>query len=252
MSYTFTLSGNQSVLTTNFYPPINLKENEEYALALVNLETYNSPPNVNASNNKLRYKTKDGYRVIEIPEGSYEVASIAAYIKKAINDPIVTNRIPKNGPNDDDAIDPDSFITIKTNNNTLKCEVSSSFMIDFTAKDSIGPLLGFKPRKLQPKEVHFSDHILDINKVNMIGVECNIASGSYRENKSVHIIHEFFPNVPPGFKIIENPTNPIYLPINTKQIDELTVKIVDQIGNLLNLRGERVTVRLHLKKVVSN
>lgn len=257
MSYTFTLSGSQSVLRTNFYPPINLGENDEYVLALVNFETYNSMPNVNSSNNKFYYKKVNDIlnQTIEIPEGAYEVESINEYIKKAVGDPTVDSKIIKLTQKvklkNSKLKLPETFVTIKSNNNTLKCEILSSLEIDFTPKDSIGPLLGFKHKKLEPNKLHISDYIVDVNKINMIGVECNIAAGSYRNNKSVHIIHEFFPNVPPGFKIVENPANVIYLPINTKQIGELTVEIVDQNGNLINLRKETVTVRLHLKKLRS-
>jgi len=139
-------------------------------------------------------------------------------------------------------------IHLTSNNNTLKSEIKATFDINFKPKDSLADLLGFKHEVLKANKKHISDNPVNINKVNIIGIECNIATGSFRNNKSVHILHEFFPNYPPGFKIVETPTNVIYLPINTKQIDELTVQIVDQNGNLINLRKEVVTVRLHLRK----
>jgi hypothetical protein len=36
--------------------------------------------------------------------------------------------------------------------------------------------------------------------------------------KPAHIIHQFFPNVPPGFKIVESPEHVIYLPISVNTI----------------------------------
>lgn len=140
------------------------------------------------------------------------------------------------------------MIDLKANNNTLKSEIKATFDINFEPIDSLADLLGFKHTKLLANKRYISDFPANINHVNLIGIECNIATGSYRNNKSVHILHEFFPNAPPGFKIIETPRNVIYLPINTKKIDELSVQIVDQDGNLLNLRGEVVTIRLHLRK----
>jgi hypothetical protein len=73
-----------------------------------------------------------------------------------------------------------------------------------------------------------------------------IVSGSYKNGEKVHVTHEFFPSVPQGYKIIESPLNVIYLPINTKQLNEITIKITDQDGILVNFIEE---VRLHLRRI---
>lgn len=86
-------------------------------------------------------------------------------------------------------------------------------------------------------------------KVNAIKILCNIVTGTYDNGQLSHIIHEFFPTVPAGFKIVESPQSVIYLPINTKLINNITFKIVDQDGDLLNFRGETITIRTHLKSV---
>ena len=63
------------------------------------------------------------------------------------------------------------------------------------------------------------------------------------------MIHEFFPVVPPRYKIIEVLSQVIYLPVTVKSIDHLQIRIVDQDGRLVNFRGEVITIRLHIKKV---
>jgi hypothetical protein len=40
----------------------------------------------------------------------------------------------------------------------------------------------------------------------------------------------FFPNVSPGYKIVENPVNLVFLPVNTHSIDKVTVRLTDQDG----------------------
>lgn len=230
MSCTFTLSGKSSNLTAQFSPPIDLEDGVEYSLALINFEAYNSIPNIDATNNRLYYDVDD--KLITIPEGSYEIEDINNYIKGYF--------ILSHGN--------DGYISILSNKNTLKVEIKSNKIINFEKAGSIGGLLGFTSRRLKALKRHISDFPARIQKVNAICVECNLVTGSFMNDRSVHIIHEFFPSVPPGYKIIECPANAIYLPINKRRIDSLSLKIVDQDGDLVNFRGETITVRLHLKK----
>ena len=90
---------------------------------------------------------------------------------------------------------------------------------------------------------------MKILRINALRVESNITTGAYINNKKVDTIHEFFPRVPPGYKILEVPSHVIYLPLSVKCIDHLQIRIVDQDGNLVNFRGEEITIRLHIKSI---
>ena len=81
MSLTLTLSGKSTVLAGNYFPAIDLSD-DDYELGLVIFETYHTIPNVNNSNNKF-YFAKDDVE-ITIPEGSYEVRDINEFLKRAI------------------------------------------------------------------------------------------------------------------------------------------------------------------------
>lgn len=216
-------------------PPILLDDSDEYAIALLNFETYNTIPNIDHTNNKFYLANDPQHAVTEIPEGCYEIDDINDYLQGHLQRIGVS-------------------LSIRGDNTTLKTRIKSSELVDFSPMDSIARILGFKNRRLTTLE-ETSDHPADIFKVNTISIVCNLVSGSYvSENESEkaregHIIHQLFPNVPPGFKIVENPTNLIYLPINSRIIDYIALHILDQDGNLVNFRGERITVRLHLKKV---
>lgn len=137
---------------------------------------------------------------------------------------------------------------LRINKNTLKCQMVCSQPIDFTRSNSIGSLLGFSSRILEPNVVHESDSSIDIFRVNALRLECNITAGAYMNNMPVHTIHEFCPSVPPGYKIIEVPRNVIYLPVAVRTIRSLNIKIVDQNNDLVNFRGENITIRIHIKK----
>lgn len=235
MSYTFTLSGRSSILSAKYHPPINLDGGNEdkYVLGLISFESYNSIPNIEKDVNDKFYYGSEG-KYIQIPEGAYEIDSVNEYLQRAL-----AERGDLRNP---------VAVVIKGNNNTLRCRIKCTDIIDFSPKDSIGRWLGFKPRKLMPEIPHDADFPIDIFKVNTICIQCNIVGGSYLNNEHAHIVHEFFPAVPAGFKIIESPRNIVYLPINTQIIDEIIVKIVDQNGELINFKGEVVSLRLHLKK----
>lgn len=226
MSYSFVLTGKSATLTAEFNPPIHLDDNFEYVIGLVNFETFNSIPNVEHGSNLFIIDRE----YITIPPGGYEVEDITNYLKKEIG-----NR---------------NTLELTANNNTLRTHIISSADIKFE-KGTIAKLLGFEYKDIPANTLAESDHPADIFKVNAINIDCSIAEGSFVNGTPVHVIHQFFPSVPPGFKIIETPQNVIYFPVIVNVVDKITVKLVDQEGDLINFREESVTLRLHLKRLDS-
>lgn len=225
-SFTLTLSGESSVLRTQYFPPIELSPTKTYVLGLIELLTFNAIPNIDVGCNKFYIKPDT---TITIPTGSYEIEDIANYLKRAV---------PK-----------DINISLKANNNELLSEIRCNYSVDFKPKDSIGRLLGFTTKILEGGITHKSELPVRILKVNALRVECNITTGAYINEHRVHTIHQFFPTVPPGYKIVEVPTNVIYHPITVRSIHDIQLRIVDQDGKLINFRGETVTIRLHVKSL---
>lgn len=244
-----TLTGNQSVLSADFFPPIELK-GDSYVCGLIDFQTFNSIPNIDIGCNKFYYienknviKPIDNSEIsgvlshqisrdveIVIPTGSYEIADIATYLQQQL-------------------LQNETNINLRVNKNTLRSEIKCSRDINFKYPDSIASILGFNYRVLEANKLHISDHPVDINRINVIRIECNITSGAYINNQPSHTIHEFFPAVEPGYKIIEVPRHVIYLPVTVKTIHSISVNIVDQNGQLINFRGETITIRIHIKKI---
>ena len=73
-------------------------------------------------------------------------------------------------------------------------------------------------------------------------------SGSYVNGGSSSAIHAFFPNVAPGYKIIEIPNRLTFLPVNKSQINTVTLSLTNQNNELINFRGDEVTIKLQLRK----
>lgn len=224
MSVTLTITGNKSMLHTNYFPPLNV--GDSYECGLLYFSSFNSIANINESNNVFYYG--DGENKVIIPVGAYELDDISEYLKRNLND---------------------CEIKIKTNNNTLKCAIYCSKTINFQEQNSIGQLLGFPKVKLEANKWHLSPNNVDILPLAAIRVECDLVQGSYTNGLLSHIIHEFVPNVPPGYRIIEVPANVIYFPVNKKYISSVTIRILDIDNNYIDFRGENIQLCLHLRKV---
>lgn len=270
-SITVTLTGASSRLQADYFPEIDLSDGE-YVCGLIDFQTFNSIPNVDKTNNLFyfgyenlvndmdtnvihkdssqstvvrssilpstgkvavinRIRDKQPLSHIKIPTGSYEVEQVSKYLKKQLSQREVK-------------------LELDANKNTLKCEIICSQPVDFSKPGTIGSLLGFRKNTvLEADKMHVSPYPADILKVNVIRVDCNIVTGSYLNNKPSHTIHQFSPRVPPGYKIIEVPQNVIYFPVTVKSIHTLNLTILDQENNLIDFRGETITIRLHIKKI---
>lgn len=236
------LTGDSSNFMTNFNPPLKLDDDKEYSIALVNLETYYSFPNVEEGvNNRFRYSPDNGlnFYEIEIDTGSYEIIDL--------ND-VIFQKMKANGHFD--SVNDVSYVNIYSNENTLKVvmELENGYVVDFTSDDSLRELLGFEAATYN-MQTNESTIPVQIIAVNSILINVDVVSGAYVDGTLKPIIYSFFPSVGPGFKIIEVPRNLVYLRMNRKQISNMRVRITDQNDKLLNLRGEKVTLRLHIKEV---
>lgn len=235
-SFTVAVSSSTSTLRSMLFPPLHLRDDRQWEIALLDFTTYNSIPNIiEGVNNKFHYvrnkTTADRFDVcefVEIKTGAYEIADI--------------NRELQNKLGKDE-------VELRANNNNLKSEIKCKFHVDFTQAGSIGPLLGFQSYNLllEPNIYHTSPKTVNIIKVNTINITCNIVQGAYKDGSNQHILHSFYPTVPPGFKIVEKPHNLIYLPLNSTHISDIVLNVLDQDGDSVDFRGEIITVRLHIR-----
>lgn len=239
-SFYILLSEKSTHIKTKFRPVIQLDENRKYEMALVNLETYYSFPNIDSSNNNFRYSPDNGatWTNINIPEGSYEIVDINEYIQRIMRE---------NGHYNTAA---DEYnITLEPNNNTLKSvlDISTNYKVDFTTANSIRTVLGFNTQ-VYAAGYNESEKIINIISVNSLRITSDIIGSSYSNGLTGNIIYSFFPSVGPGYKIIEVPVNLVYLPIILKTISLMETKLIDQNNKLINLRGEELSIRFHIRE----
>ena len=122
-----------------------------------------------------------------------------------------------------------------------------NYEVDFRRYKSINCLLEFHS-KLTHQDLTSLKRV-NILTINSILVNIDIISGSYVNGSTQPTTYSIFPNVSPGYKIIENPQNLLYLPISSDTIHSITIWPTDQNGNEFNLREENLSMRFHLREI---
>ena len=258
--YTITHSSTKSDFSFNLMPPIQLNPNKKYEAALLSINLYNSIPNITEENNKLKYSSDEGktWKIITLNKGCYEIQAINDEIQKVMvmnGDYEEHQRVlPVN--RDYDENNQKFPVSLTADISQLKSVINITnpdYLVSFDIENSIGPTLGFE--KLRLNHLHFgsnmSENIVDITKVNLVLVNVDIISGSYVNGFQSPAIYSFDPyKVPPGYKLDERP-NPslIYYPVNRLIINRLHVWLTDQNNKSVDFRGEKVTVKLHIREV---
>ena len=232
-SKSIVVSSNQSSFKKDFYPPIVFDSNGTHEMALIGLDMYNSIPNIDERNNLFMYSFGEKIYTILIPTGSYEIETINKFIAKKLTEN-----------------EHDDMFEIRANLNTLKCIIeikNPNIKIHFNHAKSLKKLFGFSDDVLLGIGEHESTNIVNILSINAIMVHCSVIGDSYLNSSQSPIIYTFFPNVPPGYKIVEKPRSVVFLPITVPTLDHIRIWLTDQDQNLINQRGETVTIRLQIK-----
>jgi len=238
-SITLSLTGNTTILSTNYFPSLNVYEDSE--IALLSLQTYNSFPNIiNPTNNQLRIELIPPDKKIKIqfflPVDCREIEDINNYMTE---DLAQINKVYGTKLTFSVRIDPIDFRTY------IKC----NGILRFKHPYSIAPVLGYKKKDCGPfHEEHRSDKAANLNTINSIKVMCNIAHGSFNNQLQSHSIYEFFPSGRRGTKVVQSPVNLIYYRLNKTDINSITVQLVDQNNNPIDNFNETLTVVLHIKR----
>ena len=226
------LEGVDSVLHTTFSPPLDNHPGCQYELSLASVETYYSFPNIDEANNRFKVLINNVWTEIIIPVGCYDIKDIALESQRQI--------MSKGGGKDD--------VKFSPNLNTFKCILilGNGVQVDMSGEKSIRTVLGFNAQIYKEKR-NVSEHNVDIMRVNSIFVHCDLISSSYVNGVKQPIMYSFFPNALPGTKIIERPPTLIYLPIEQDVIHQMTSWLTDQNLRPLDLRGERLTLKFHVR-----
>ena len=233
------LSDNSSNFSKYLDPAIIFEENKNYEAALAHLETYNSIPNINETNNNFQYSTDKGqsWKTIIIPTDAYHYDQIGDEIHRqmSIN-------------NDYDVKEFKFYINFDIIRLCSLIRIThEDYKVNFDCENSVGNVLGFNNEVLGFGN-HQSPNIVQITNINSILVNVDFISGTYLNNKQSSAIYNFYPKVGPGYKILLEPNHLFYLPITAKKLDRVRLWLTDQEGRSINLQGEILTVTIYIRE----
>lgn len=214
---------------TIYFSPY-LEFNKPPIIALDYLTTYNSLHNVKNCS-IIFYLRGLPDKVINIPNGAYEINEINDYVEKQLDKIIINSK---------------NVFSIKPQNTTGKSQISiKDPILRIILSDNLKKILGFNNKELIIGE-NISDNFVNILSVNIINVEVSIIEGSTINGVKNPVIYSFFPDVQFGFKIIKEINNPFFLPTSNKTIARINIKLTDQDGKLLENNNETVDLRFLL------
>ena len=237
MAFQISLSDNQSCIAREYDNGITLEG--DYEVGLKSFVTYSIPNVSQALKNNLFHlfkydnlgNTIAGEK-LDIPDGTYELQDLFALIKKWA-----------------EKFEPD--LEFKINKNSLKVSMFTKNYTIYVPPSSVCKLFGFTAQiRYPPGKVWESNMIADIFAINMIKVKCNLVASNYDNlNPCDNTLYEFPLNVEVGERIVERPSAVSYYRVKTETIYTLIVRITDQTDNLIDFRGERITLNLEFRPI---
>ena len=100
----------------------------------------------------------------------------------------------------------------------MKCRmVVLQGVIISDVENSVASLLGFD-KQISSRGKYTTNKIIDIMGFNTINIHCNIISGAKDNGKDTDILYTFNLTEPPGYMIINFPTNVLYQNVTKDRI----------------------------------
>ena len=190
MAFQIALTDFTSDIHRHYHEGIELSG--KYEVGLKSLVVCHNVPNITKSNNKLTLIPPNSTSEVElqIPTGSYTLEDIQNVIQD---------------------LQPEAKWNSILQGNTFKVKLYSAWGIDFTEKNSLGSVLGFKKQILQPDTTYQSDKASELYSINMVKVKCNLIKSNFQDlSRNDNTIFEFPLTYTKGEKIAERPINISY------------------------------------------
>ena len=238
------LKGKGSKISSDFAEPIIIPSDQYNAqIGVKKFSTFNNIPNiVKGKNNQIKIKVPDikSWAVFSLETGAYELKVIGEQINEwiKVKFPKLKNVEEKFG--------------LVGNNATSKADFCflDDYGVDFDVNASMYKLLGFdKTDKYIGVGQYSGKRIVNITNVTQLVFNCNITTSNYINGQEMPFLYNCSVDVPAGYRMGRELTNIAYKNLNTAQISHICIWIVDEHGDLINLRKDDLTVTLSLRLI---
>ena len=157
----FVITSTSSNIQLNLPNTLELPKNGKYKLGLKYFSVYNSIRNITENNNDFRFSTDGGtnYQTVQIPPGSYEIASLNDYISTFVGEGNIEFK-----PN----------ISL----NRVELLLKNNRRVDFSINGSFQAILGFN-QQIYTQTTLAQNRANIQNDINVLNIQCDIISGGY-------------------------------------------------------------------------
>lgn len=233
---TFRLDSPDSAFTITLDETIKLspKKDKRYQIGLTSISTVYSWQNITSTdnNNKLKYNNGVLDRIMTFPDGIYSWWQLVGFIDTYMYDIGDTQAIRLYPLNE---------------RGVLELVVDAGYSVDFTY-GKLNELLGFTSA-IYPAGSYFGN-VSDItNGQSRAYVGLNIVSSTYNDEQLTNTIFSFSPDIDSYGTLQEEPPEPIYVPLQTTQLDKIQITITGTDGRLIRNAGEDYHIQLHLIEI---
>ena len=231
--------GNQ--VTLNLQTPISLDDNKTYELRLLQASIIFCFPNVTRQNNLFKYTYNGTTYTHHLDAGLYTLDSLNVTIA------ILTLQDTSN----------EDLFYFKADEATSKVRLfvkllpsGQDLSIDATGSNNVMTMLGFANdnavvgaglQSIAADDARFyvGENVAQLNNVQTILVKCSICQGSsYLDNGLSNVIASITPDADIWSTIYYRPYHPQHCLVNVKNIYTITVELVDQSNNPIDLSSD--------------
>ncbi len=104
---------------------------------------------------------------------------------------------------------------------------------------------------------HISPNIVNITSTIALNLVCDIIDSSFHVDISKsnqaqqgYILYSSSIQSPPGWLIVSEPTNQVYLRVHNPLLSRMNFKLTNQDGNIIDLRNETLYINLYARRLV--
>jgi hypothetical protein len=232
------------------------RRDDSFEVGLVSSMICYGWPNISQelANNIIKYRI-DGtaaWNTITVSDGTYTIVQLDELIKREMkaNGHYDAGADTREIATSDDLY----YITMGANESTGRVVITlaGTYQLDLS-QSRIWDVLGFTSTTvLATAGRHEGTEVPDFNRdVNQVQIRCDIIANnaSFVNGRAAPILYGLNPEGQPYGFISVKPMQIIYLPMNTRVLDRINIKITDQDGNILTVGGERTTVLIDIRKM---